>query len=89
MTGPDDLQVGQTVALDIGPVAHGGHCVARYEGRVIFVRLALPGERVLARITEVKPRSFCRADVVSVLDPDPDRVWAATGSTRRRRANAR
>ena len=30
----------------VGPVAHGGHCVARHEGRVVFVRHALPGERV-------------------------------------------
>ena len=31
--------------LEVGPVAHGGHCVARHEGRVVFVRHALPGER--------------------------------------------
>ena len=38
------------VELDVGPVAHGGHCVARAEqGQVVFVRHALPGERVRAR----------------------------------------
>ena len=36
------------IELEVGPVAHGGHCVARYEGRVVFVRHALPGERVVA-----------------------------------------
>jgi tRNA/tmRNA/rRNA uracil-C5-methylase (TrmA/RlmC/RlmD family) len=27
--------------LDVGPIAHGGQCVARSDGRVIFVRHAL------------------------------------------------
>jgi tRNA/tmRNA/rRNA uracil-C5-methylase (TrmA/RlmC/RlmD family) len=62
--------------LEVGPVAPGGHCVARYEGRVVFVRHALPGERVLARVTEDRGGSFCRADAVRVLDPSPDRVDA-------------
>ena len=34
--------------VDVGPVAHGGHCVARHEGQVVFVRHTLPGERVVA-----------------------------------------
>lgn len=57
MTGPsaDELTVGHEVDVEVGPVAHGGHCVARYEGRVLFVRHTLPGERVRARITEGGP----------------------------------
>lgn len=35
--------VGTLLELEVGPVAHGGHCVARYEGQVVFVRHALPG----------------------------------------------
>ena len=63
------------IRLEIGPVAHGGHCVARYEGRVVFVRHALPGETVLARLTDGGERSkFWRADAVEVLVPSPDRV---------------
>jgi tRNA/tmRNA/rRNA uracil-C5-methylase (TrmA/RlmC/RlmD family) len=49
--------------------------VARYEGRVVFVRHALPGERVVARVTEgAEGASFWRADAVRVLSADPDRV---------------
>ncbi|MEV0127141.1 TRAM domain-containing protein [Dactylosporangium sp. NPDC050688] len=59
--------------LEIGPVAHGGHCVARHDGRVIFVRHALPGERVLARITDER-KGYLRADAVEILLPSPDRV---------------
>ena len=58
----------------IGPVAHGGHCVARHEGRVIFVRHAIPGERVMVRITDAGRSRFWRADAVEILDPSPDRV---------------
>ncbi|WP_225754569.1 class I SAM-dependent RNA methyltransferase [Actinotalea sp. Marseille-Q4924] len=66
------------VALEVGPVAHGGHCVARHEGRVVFVRHALPGERVLARLTDAAPDArFWRADAVEVVDASPDRVPSA------------
>ncbi|NUT43590.1 MAG: class I SAM-dependent RNA methyltransferase [Thermoactinospora sp.] len=59
--------------LTVGPVAHGGWCVARHDGRVVFVRHALPGERVIAKITEETAR-FLRADAVEILDASPDRV---------------
>ncbi len=70
----DALVAGDVIEVRIGPVAHGGHCVARYHGRVIFVRHALPGELVRARITEVKRHSFCRGDAVTVLEEAPGRV---------------
>jgi len=59
----------------VGPVAHGGHCVARLDGQVVFVRHALPGERVVARVTEGGEGSpFLRADAEQVLKASPDRV---------------
>ena len=73
---PDELQVGDVVELEIGPVAHGGHCVARHHGRVVFVRLALPGEVVRVQITEVRKGSFCRGEAIAVLRADPERVDA-------------
>jgi len=72
----DDLTPGVEIELDIGPVAHGGHCVARFDGRVVFVRLGLPGERAVVRITEVKKGSFCRGEVIDVIRADPRRVPA-------------
>jgi tRNA/tmRNA/rRNA uracil-C5-methylase (TrmA/RlmC/RlmD family) len=72
----DDL-VGARLTLDVGPVAHGGHCVARHEGRVVFVRHALPGEQVEAVVTEGGATSrFLRADAVEVLQPSVHRVGA-------------
>lgn len=78
------LRTGAVVELEVGPVAHGGHCVARLpaaegeRGRVVFVRHTLPGERVRARLTETgATSSFWRADAVEVLDASPDRVPSA------------
>ncbi|GAA3925238.1 class I SAM-dependent RNA methyltransferase [Actinomadura viridis] len=59
--------------LEVGNVANGGFCVARHEGRVVFVRHALPGERVRARVTD-RTKNFLRADAVEILQPSPDRV---------------
>ena len=65
---------GRRFEVEVGPVAHGGHCVARHEGRVVFVRHALPGERVVAEVTEDRQPGFCRADAVEVLEASPHRV---------------
>ena len=68
---------GRRCEMEIGPVAHGGHCVGRVDGRVVFVRHALPGERVVVEITEDRGGSFCRGDAVEVLDASPARVTPA------------
>ncbi|MEU8298440.1 TRAM domain-containing protein [Micromonospora sp. NPDC048909] len=69
------LAEAERVELTVGQVAPGGHCVARVDGQVVFVRHALPGERVVAEVTEVH-RGFVRADAVTVLSASPDRVEA-------------
>ena len=71
----DVLAVGDEVDVEAGPIAHGGFVVARHEGRVLFVRHAIPGERVRARVTEGGPGDrFLRADAVEVFEPSPERV---------------
>lgn len=72
---PAGPAVDLTAELTVGKAAHGGHFVARHEGRVVFVRHALPGERVRVRFTETDDAaSFWRADVVEVLEASPARV---------------
>src|SRR3954467_12122365 len=66
--------VGDRFQVTVGPVAHGGHCVARHEGRVVFVRHALPGGRVVVEVTEDRHARFCRADAVEVLQAAPERI---------------
>jgi tRNA/tmRNA/rRNA uracil-C5-methylase (TrmA/RlmC/RlmD family) len=66
--------VSELLELVVGAPAAGGSFVARADdGRVVFVRHALPGERVLARVTQ-ESRAYLRADAVEVLEPAPDRV---------------
>ncbi|HEY0485680.1 MAG TPA: TRAM domain-containing protein [Mycobacteriales bacterium] len=73
MTAAPSL-AGAELELEIGSVAHGGHCVARHEGRVVFVRHTLPGERVRAVVTEDSGGPFVRADAVEILSAAPGRV---------------
>lgn len=80
MTGPatEPLSVGSVVELTAGDVAHGGHVVARADtGQVVFLRHAIPGERVQARITGVGPQGrYLWADAITVLQASADRVTA-------------
>ncbi|MGH3675409.1 MAG: class I SAM-dependent RNA methyltransferase [Mycobacterium sp.] len=61
------------LVLTTGPPANGGSCVARHEGRVVFVRYALPQERVRVRVV-ADHGSYWHAHVVEVIEPSPDRV---------------
>ncbi|MFE2735750.1 class I SAM-dependent RNA methyltransferase [Streptomyces sp. NPDC059349] len=75
---PKKSLVGEEYEVEIGPVAHGGHCIARTdEGQVLFVRHALPGEKVVARVTDGEEGArFLRADAVTVIEASKDRVEA-------------
>lgn len=66
------IAVGDTFDVEVGSVAHGGHCVGRVGELVVFIRHAIPGERVRIRVTDVRKR-FLRADVIDVLQPSSDR----------------
>jgi tRNA/tmRNA/rRNA uracil-C5-methylase (TrmA/RlmC/RlmD family) len=69
------MGVGDRLVLNIESVAHGGHFIARIDGRVVFVRHAIPGERVEIVITGQGPKGrFLQADVIDVLEPAEDRV---------------
>ncbi|WP_062988985.1 class I SAM-dependent RNA methyltransferase [Nocardia anaemiae] len=65
-----------TFEVRLGPPGHGGFCVARHEGRVVFVRHGLPDELVRVRVTEDRGGSFCRADAIEILEASADRIPA-------------
>lgn len=70
------------LVLDIGAPVHGGHCLARHEGRVVFVRHAIAGERARVRLTERHRKGYWRGDAVEILEASPDRVpsvWPEAG----------
>lgn len=63
------------IILEVGKPAHGGHCVARHEGRAVFVRHAAPGEIVEAIVQDPDPQArYWMADAVRVVEASPDRV---------------
>jgi 23S rRNA (uracil1939-C5)-methyltransferase len=64
---------GEELELEIESLAHGGAGVARSDGFVVFVRGAVPGDRVRARVSKSK-RSFAEADVAELLEPSRERV---------------
>jgi 23S rRNA (uracil1939-C5)-methyltransferase len=64
---------GDELELTIDRLAHGGAGVGRRDGYVVFVRGAVPGDRVRARVTKSK-RSFAEADSIELLEPSPERV---------------
>jgi tRNA/tmRNA/rRNA uracil-C5-methylase (TrmA/RlmC/RlmD family) len=59
--------------LTVGAPANGGSCVARHDGRVVFVRYALPGERVRVRVTADRG-SYWHAETIEVIEPSADRI---------------
>src|SRR3954464_151487 len=64
---------GSELELTVDDFAFGGAGVARVEGYVVFVRGAVPGDRVVARVTRSK-RDYAEAVLVEVLEPSPERT---------------
>lgn len=73
MTGAKGAAPGLELTVTAGPPANGGSCVARADGRVVFVRYALPGERVRVRVVADRGK-YLHADTVEVIDPSADRI---------------
>ena len=73
---------GQELELQIDALANGGNGIARLpigdRGYVVFVRGAIPGDRVRAVITKRK-RDYSEARTLEVLTPSPDRIPAVAG----------
>jgi len=66
---------GDELDLRIDSLAYGGAGVARLDGYVVFVRDAIPGDRVRAVVTKRK-RAYAEARTVDVLEPSADRIPA-------------
>ncbi len=69
------LAVGEVVELDLERPAHGGFCVGRVDGQVVFARHGIPGERVRVEVSEIgSGNRFVRGDVVEVIAASSDRI---------------
>src|SRR5215472_18115329 len=70
------VAAGDEVDVTVGEVVHGGWCVARPAASgsfVVFVRHALPGELVRARVTSTTAK-FARAEAIEIISAAPERV---------------
>lgn len=67
------VRPGQVIELDVAGLGHAGEGVGRLAGFTLFVPGGLPGDRVRARVTEVK-KNYGRAELLDVLAPAPGRV---------------
>ena len=67
------IKRGVELELDIESLAYGGMGLARKENFVIFVKYAIPGQRVLARIYK-KRKGFAEAQVLKLLVESPNAV---------------
>lgn len=69
------VRAGQTVVCEIIGLTHEGEGVGRYEGFTLFVRGALPGERVSVEVVSVG-KSFGKGTMRELLSPESDRRTA-------------
>jgi len=67
------LKVGDRITVEIGPIAHGGHFIARHKGQVIFVRYGITGEEAIVEITSTSSK-LARGDAIEILKASEDRV---------------
>ena len=66
---------GDMIELPIDRVAFGGQGIARVDGLVIFVKGAIPGDRVKALIFR-KKTAYAEARIREILVPSSDRIQA-------------
>jgi 23S rRNA (uracil1939-C5)-methyltransferase len=69
------VKEGDVYTVDIQSMGTGGEGIARVEGFTIFVEDAVAGDRIEARITELKNR-FARAKIERVVTPSSRRTEA-------------
>ena len=70
----DRSDVGPEIEIRVERLAFGGGAVGRGpDGRIVFVRGAVPGDRVRVRVIESK-RRFIRGRMLEVIEPSPDRI---------------
>ena len=63
----------QTIELHLTGMTPTGQAIGRYNGRVIFVQYALPGEQVKAQIVHER-REYAVGKLLEVISPSPMRM---------------
>ncbi|MPL65628.1 23S rRNA (uracil-C(5))-methyltransferase RlmCD [bioreactor metagenome] len=69
------VKKGGQYIIQIVSLGHSGEGVGRYQDFTVFVPNALPGEQVVAEVTEVK-QTYAKGRLVEVQNASPDRIEA-------------
>jgi len=67
------LDKGDRFAVEITDLSRNGEGIGRIGGMAVFVPNTIPGDRIMAEITEAK-KSFARAKAAEILAPSPYRT---------------
>jgi 23S rRNA (uracil1939-C5)-methyltransferase len=59
--------------IELDEMVHGGNALGRHAGRAVFIPYVIPGERIVARITDDRTR-YAFAEGVRLLAVSPERV---------------
>jgi len=68
----------ELLEVRIETIASGGAGLARLDGKPVFIKGGIPGERLVCRITR-DHRSWAEAEMLELLDASPDRVHPVCG----------
>lgn len=68
-----DIKIGDEIPLKIKRLGINGEGIGYYQRTICFIKGALPGEKVVASITDVHPR-FINGEVSKIKKISPDRV---------------
>lgn len=67
------LKKGELIEIEITKVAFGGRGIGHYEERVVFVENTVPGDKVTASLTRIKP-NFLEAKLEEIVEPSKLRI---------------
>ncbi len=65
------VEVNKEIKINIQGLNHQGEGVGRYEGLAVFVPYTLPGEEILAKVTEIK-KNYARGVAIKTLKTCPE-----------------
>lgn len=69
----EKLKVGTVIEVEVEKLIYGGAGLARYEGQVVFIDYAAPGDKLEVEIIQAK-KNFLRGKILKILNASVDRV---------------
>ena len=74
------MKKNEIVEITIEDIGVNGEGIGKIDGYALFVKDAVIGDRIEAKITKAK-KNYAYARLMKILEPSPDRVEAKCGKT--------